>query len=584
MSRNYKNIGNYDLIIFNNNTHMKIGTLESGAEVTLNVAVTFGVTIDTITNLDNFYIGYTTGTSYSSTTINKCPCLTATRDSTTSYVIMIQYFGASSSNNYVTLEPQIIENGNVTLTNNIGNCTLSLYTPLTSSIVINSTINYFWFIPTYALNTFTTDSTFSYRIIATPNDGYTFNSSGATGILTYSDSTTLNATIDYDTNITYTLDVDTTKSPKTAVFTAEISGESPTKEFNLTTSLTNCSMSYTPSPAYSGDTITITLTADTGYLMTSAYISYTDSAGGQTLLSGTISSDKSTATIVFDTSLTNSTTAIVTGLTELSTDVPIVSIQFINVDTITGDNLKTLSTKRWIVSTSTGGTETIDLAYYIQSLKKFYCNIGTSLEHSLVLGTYDTEITVNSVSSDYTELNCGSVTIPLINRNNSDYNQSDIEIVLPFIGRETLDPYKIINRGAITLTYRVSNITGDCMAYLTDSNSHVIYQYEGNVSENIPYTLNNMQWQLKGAVDFNTATLYGFTPYILRHYKDTYRGDTSSYTNIYRVYTNDNIRVNLSDLTGIHKVTDVYITNASIIDDIKSEIYRQLENGVDFTS
>lgn len=582
MSRQIKNIGNYTIALFNNSTNAFITEIEPNGEYTFDVAVTVGVRYSDLTNPSNFYMNYSTGTAFTDTTSTNCVTFRIIARSNVTgdnrYLVMSQYFGSTSSNDHVTVEPKIIENGNIEIINNIANSTASL--PFLST---NTARNY-WFIPSlYYGGTMQTGTVVDYNIELDIDSDYEIDGDNLpTATFTYITGTgTETETFTYTAqSSSFVCGIVAQYQITGVVLNGTLKSTSSTikNEIGVSYRLTNCTASISPSTPTNGDDLTVTITANENYKLTSAQIEYTDISAGAGLLyyDLTISSDGKTATGTL-TGLydggTGTYSITIIGLTTLDENVPVVSTKFIDVSELTQDNLVELAGKRWYVADSENPQNVVDLAYYIQSLKKFYCDIPTSATGDLVLGFFDTGVNVEWVSSDTVTLDCGTITVNSTNGNINDFTNTEAQILLPFIGIQTLNEDWIIGK-SIHLYYIASVITGDCVAYI-ETDDVILYEFTGNISEDVPYVLNNIQWQLKGSISFNSTSLYGLVPILTVFYHNNYNDNES-------IVINDEKYSLLSDLSGLCYVDNVYINNSDISDDIKTLITTTLSNGVIF--
>ena len=126
----------------------------------------------------------------------------------------------------------------------------------------------------------------------------------------------------------------------------------------------------------------------------------------------------------------------------------------------------------------------------IISLYKVYAApviIGVS---NINCGYIASPVSANTVQQ-YTEVDCGSVTIPKYYRNILDNNpHTKISIYLPFVGFQDLDIDDVVG-GTIHVTYGVDVLTGSCLAKVTvtrDGYSPILYTYEGNCGVQLPVT------------------------------------------------------------------------------------------------
>lgn len=408
-----------------------------------------------------------------------------------------------------------------------------------------------------ATPTNTTDYEFSTAPTATDGSNtyvFTINSDG-TATLTISDTSNINS-----------LTVTATATEKV-------------KNVNITSGLTACTLVYSPENPVQGQDITFTLTADENYEFTSSNIptyTYTSAYGGSGEF--TISDDGQTATATVGGSLTTSeniTAISVVGVATLKQTIPTASTGFITLYKISDDELKSLSQVRYTYADGTSPANIVDLGEYILSLKRFYCDIPTSTSGNIILAKIDTGVSCNIASDFTTTVDCGNVTISGENSNINDYTNTDITVMLPFIGLSTLQTDDVIGH-TINIKYDISLITGDAVCTITDTdNNCVINTYNCSVCEDIPYILNNIQWQIKGSTDFNSTQLYGFIPIVYVKYHANYNDNST-------ILLSDNKYSLLSDLSGLNYIDDVVIEDSNIDDDTKNLIYSTLNNGVIF--
>lgn len=230
---------------------------------------------------------------------------------------------------------------------------------------------------------------------------------------------------------------------------------------------------------------------------------------------------------------------------------------FISIYNPTSSEMEQLAKKRFFNPVQ---GEFIDYSDYIISLKKLYINLPSAGRQSVYYGSYNTQIQSNVVPSDNIEIDCGTVRITEQYNNRMDYDNTTIEIYLPFIGQFTVDTYKCMGK-QMRLKYYVNPISGDCVAKLTREGSTTFFEsYEGNVSFEIPI----VGTRRDGGIDrrnYNDNSLYllnEITPYLLvtrdnpmiandRTEKPDYSvGLVSNYSGI---CTFDNIELNMGDMT-----------------------------------
>lgn len=117
-------------------------------------------------------------------------------------------------------------------------------------------------------------------------------------------------------------------------------------------------------------------------------------------------------------------------------------------------------------------------------------------EGTPVVGLIDTRVPMNHLSTQWVELDCGTIDIDETWSAYLDYDPyTKLEIYLPYCGTH---PLKIDDfmPGAISLKYHIDLLSGACVAILvsTKSDKHgdtlnsVVYQFMGNCASQIPVT------------------------------------------------------------------------------------------------
>lgn len=111
---------------------------------------------------------------------------------------------------------------------------------------------------------------------------------------------------------------------------------------------------------------------------------------------------------------------------------------------------------------------------------------GTS---TIKVGYLDSGVSSKTVSNQYTEVDCGTVSLPEYFKNCLDYTDTDVYIYLPFIGIEPLN-VEDVTRAKINVKYKVDVLTGACLAMVNvtrDSNAGgQLYVYPGNCAVQYP--------------------------------------------------------------------------------------------------
>lgn len=115
-------------------------------------------------------------------------------------------------------------------------------------------------------------------------------------------------------------------------------------------------------------------------------------------------------------------------------------------------------------------------------------------------GTIDSGINMSYLSSNYVQLDCGSVAIEKYIgcfMDNDPYTK--ISIYLPFIGIRQLAADDVIG-GSIHVVYNIDVLTGACACFIEHSTRGVLYSYNGSCITNVPLTAVNFSGAIQNAV------------------------------------------------------------------------------------
>ena len=180
---------------------------------------------------------------------------------------------------------------------------------------------------------------------------------------------------------------------------------------------------------------------------------------------------------------------------------------------LTASNVTTLFSKFW----STDFFDTIIKNQQapidnIVSLSTFPFSVtdnGTS--GAVEIGTVDMGITAPIVTSQFQEIDFGTIKCSEYYGNSLDYTDTTVSIFLPFIGQKDLD-INIIGNAEISLVYRVDIMTGNCNAIISAKRERdgtlldsVLYIFTGNVGNQIPVTQQQNQTLIKAQEAVQTA-------------------------------------------------------------------------------
>lgn len=130
----------------------------------------------------------------------------------------------------------------------------------------------------------------------------------------------------------------------------------------------------------------------------------------------------------------------------------------------------------------------------IISLIQVYCTPSTGGSKHIILGYLDSEVSAAEVTSQFVEINCGTVELKEKKKNCTDYvPYVSVHLYLPFIGIVELDANECMN-GDISVKYKVDVYTGTCLAEVKVTRDKdmtsgtVLYTFSGNCSQQIPLT------------------------------------------------------------------------------------------------
>lgn len=139
----------------------------------------------------------------------------------------------------------------------------------------------------------------------------------------------------------------------------------------------------------------------------------------------------------------------------------------------------------------------------IIGVHKVFAPIPTGGSQNIVCGYLDSGVSSPIVSSQYTEVNCGSVSLPEYYGNVFDYDpHTKVSIYLPFIGVVPLKVSEVM-RSTISVTYGVDVITGACLAKVNvsrDGGGGILYSYGGSCACHYPISSGSYAGIISGIV------------------------------------------------------------------------------------
>lgn len=416
-----------------------------------------------------------------------------------------------------------------------------------------------------APDTYTENDTFS--ATATPNDGYRFDTAPT---VTYGE-TVLNFTVDSETGVASFNQVLHNVPEGATIFVNATANLIPAKTYPIVQNLTNCTVQGVPeSGVYTeGETLSLTLTANTGYYFDVPPRLYFEGDGGQTgYYDFTINPDNDTIATL---SKTLSNLKDDSDITISANAVPQTTYTdkygSINVYNVTVDNLTQFAEERFF-SVGTDEVAEIDLGEYVSKLFRLYCDIGTTTESTLKVANYDlTNISVQVPVNDIVTVDCGTITVTGKNGTANDFN-GELQIFLPFIGLQSLNIDKALNN-PLHLYYKINIVTGEAVAILDIDGIPSVF-WDCKACQEILY-LSHTQ-ETFSDYEFKSKFLYGFTPFIIYKYNTDY--NTSP-------VNSDSVRMKVSECEGYFEMTETTPFNAQNMNETeRARIIELLASGV----
>lgn len=115
-------------------------------------------------------------------------------------------------------------------------------------------------------------------------------------------------------------------------------------------------------------------------------------------------------------------------------------------------------------------------------------------------GNITTNIALNKLTSQWAEVDCGSVSIREYIGSFLDYSPYvNISIYLPYIGYRELSPDDVMNE-SIHVVYHIDVLTGGCCAFLDCGSKGLLYSFNGSCIADVPITAINYSGAIQNAV------------------------------------------------------------------------------------
>lgn len=323
-----------------------------------------------------------------------------------------------------------------------------------------------------------------------------------------------------------------------------ISG-TPVLATDIQYSLSGCKSNITRVYALFGETLDVTLTADDGNEFSDAEKVYIEPQGyfvsDKVLL--TISEDKKTATGSY-TVEEDAQGVVIFGETSQVAPTPTSKYGMVNAYVINEDNLEDLAKGRFV----TTGSDTNDIADYINRIKRFYFDIDRGSTTNIKCGNYVIETECHNLKDDVKTLSFGSVEIPNYTNSAADY-QTDVNLFIPFKGLVSL-PSDIIGKTVeLTLSVNLLSATG---VYTLTCDDVIVWCDDVSPSSDIIYRTALQEDKVIGGGNFDSLYLYGLKPYVVVNQQTVLNDGAEHGTS--KIAT-------IEDLTGYNKVTNVHFSN-----------------------
>lgn len=114
-------------------------------------------------------------------------------------------------------------------------------------------------------------------------------------------------------------------------------------------------------------------------------------------------------------------------------------------------------------------------------------NVPSAGSSVVTVGNISTGISLTKASSQFVELDCGSLQFPEKWKAYLDYSPyTKVSIYLPYIGSQEID-VDLIEATTIGVKYHIDVLSGACVAFITVNNS-VLMQFSGQCAVSIPVT------------------------------------------------------------------------------------------------
>ena len=264
------------------------------------------------------------------------------------------------------------------------------------------------------------------------------------------------------------------------------------KTKNVTSQLTNCSITPPFNSMVENETYTLTLNATQGYKFVSTPILEINNRDKLVLDFTKVTDYQYTLTFTADSTYFDSPDdAILSGVAVEETPI-VTKYGAIQVYKPTTSDMAELATKRFRANNTVDGItySDIDLGSYITQFKRIFFDVATTSKSNILLGRHDTLINTDVVNNDDVTIDCGTVLIQGSNNNELDTKIYKIKLVLPFY--EVVELPSIYMNKTIHIVYQCNVITGYAdilINEVVDNTDLLITKYRCKISQDLPYIL-----------------------------------------------------------------------------------------------
>ena len=264
------------------------------------------------------------------------------------------------------------------------------------------------------------------------------------------------------------------------------------KTKNVTSQLTNCTITPPFNSMVENETYTLTLNATQGYKFVSTPILEINNRDKLVLDFTKVTDYQYTLTFTADSTYFDSPDdAILSGVAVEETPI-VTKYGAIQVYKPTTSDMAELATKRFRANNTVDGItySDIDLGSYITQFKRIFFDVATTSKSNILLGRHDTLINTDVVNNDDVTIDCGTVLIQGSNNNELDTKIYKIKLVLPFY--EVVELPSIYMNKTIHIVYQCNVITGYAdilINEVVDNTDLLITKYRCKISQDLPYIL-----------------------------------------------------------------------------------------------